>query len=134
VDGHELTGAATRHEVAVEPGDVVLVRTGWSRHWQDPPTFNGLAGGYPGLTADGADWLIDREISLTGSDTPAYEVAPDRGVSVHARLLVDAGIQIIENLELEELARDGIYEFLFVALPLRLVGGTASPVRPVALS
>ncbi|MDR0358197.1 MAG: cyclase family protein, partial [bacterium] len=50
------------------------------------------------------------------------------------RLLVDAGIQIIENLELEELARDGIYEFLFVALPLRLVGGTASPVRPVALS
>jgi kynurenine formamidase len=43
------------------------------------------------------------------------------------------GIQIMEMLNLEEIARDRVYEFLFVALPLKIIGGTASPIRPVAI-
>ena len=51
----------------------------------------------------------------------------------HLILLVRAGIHIIEALYLEELARDGVREFAFVCLPLKLRGGTGSPVRPIAL-
>ena len=52
---------------------------------------------------------------------------------VHVHLLVERGIHIIECLNLEELAAARIYEFLFVALPLKIRGGTASPIRPVAV-
>jgi kynurenine formamidase len=52
---------------------------------------------------------------------------------VHSILLVEHGINIIEVLNLEELARDAVYEFGFVAAPLKMVGATASPIRPLAL-
>jgi kynurenine formamidase len=52
---------------------------------------------------------------------------------VHVHLLVESGIHIIEALNLEELARDRIYEFVFVAAPLKIRGGTGSPIRPLAL-
>jgi kynurenine formamidase len=52
---------------------------------------------------------------------------------VHVFLLNQRGIQLMEMLNLEEIARDRVYEFLFVALPLRIMGGTASPVRPVTI-
>lgn len=53
---------------------------------------------------------------------------------MHALLLVDAGIYIIENLDLEELAAEGVREFLFVALPLPIAGATGSPLRPLAIA
>jgi kynurenine formamidase len=49
-------------------------------------------------------------------------------------MLVERGIPIMEMLDLEALARDGIYTFLFVAIPLKIVGGTGSPIRPVAIA
>jgi kynurenine formamidase len=52
---------------------------------------------------------------------------------VHVHLLVESGIHIIEVLNLEELARDRAYEFLFVGAPLKVRGGTGAPMRPVAL-
>ena len=52
---------------------------------------------------------------------------------VHVHLLVESGIHIIENLNLEELARAAAYEFLFIALPLKMQGATGSPIRPIAL-
>ena len=54
-------------------------------------------------------------------------------MAVHVHLLVESGIHIIENLNLEELARDGVLEFLFVATPLKIRGATGSPIRPFAL-
>jgi len=53
---------------------------------------------------------------------------------VHVILLVHFGIYIIENLFLEDLARDQCYEFTFVCLPLKLRGATGSPVRPIAIA
>jgi kynurenine formamidase len=53
---------------------------------------------------------------------------------VHVHLLVERGIHIIEVLDLEKLAEDGVSEFLFVALPLRIRGATGSPIRPIALA
>jgi kynurenine formamidase len=63
-------------------------------------------------------------------------VDPDTGVTLpgHILLLVRAGIPIIENLNLEELAAARVYEFGFVCLPLKMRGATGSPVRPIAIA
>jgi kynurenine formamidase len=53
---------------------------------------------------------------------------------VHVHLLVEKGIHIIECLNLEELAHERVYEFLFIATPLKIRGATASPIRPLALA
>jgi kynurenine formamidase len=63
----------------------------------------------------------------------AFEKVPDASMPVHVHLLVESGIHIIECLNLEELAAEGVKEFLFVALPLKIRGATGSPVRPVAV-
>lgn len=118
------------------PGDVVLVRTGWMRHWPDYNDYLGLSTGVPGVALDGARWLSERGILATGSDTHNYEHKPSVTVvalSVHVHNLVEQGIPIMESLNLEVLAADGVRDFLFVALPLRVRGGTGSPLRPVAI-
>ena len=75
---------------------------------------------------------------ITGHDSVAYEqIRPGVGHSllpVHRILLVEHGIHIVENLHLDELARDKVYEFLFMVSPLKMVGATGSPVRPVAVT
>jgi kynurenine formamidase len=78
-------------------------------------------------------WLVRHKMSFTGSDTTAYEKTPTQDLPVHVFLLPRKGIQLLEMLNLEEIAKDRVYEFLFVALPLKIIGGTASPVRPVAI-
>jgi kynurenine formamidase len=134
VEASDLDACVTAAGVAAEPGDVALVRTGWACHWDDPEAFVAHQDGCPGVAGSGAAWLVDRGVVAVGTDTAGFEVYPQREVSVHARLLVDAGVYIIENLDLEELAAARCVEFLFVALPLRLVGATGSPLRPVALA
>jgi kynurenine formamidase len=123
----------TRAGPPIQPGDVVLFRTGWARHWDDPVRYNNAGAGWPGPDDSAARWLIDRGVVAAGSDTPAFEAIPSPGDSVHALLLVDAGIFIIENLDLEELAAADVAVFLFVAVPLPIVGATGSPIRPLAL-
>jgi len=121
----------------VRTGDVVLVRTGWARHWAEAEAFVGLESGVPGPGEEAAAWLVSHGIRATGADTIAYEaLAPGAGhaqLPVHRLLLVERGIHIVETLQLEELAADGVAEFAFVAAPLKLVGGTGSPLRPLAL-
>jgi kynurenine formamidase len=115
-------------------GDAVLIRTGWSKHWSDVETFIGRRGGMPGPGEKATRWLVSRGAILVGSDTPAFECLPTPGVSVHAILLVDEGIHIMENLNLDEIARLRRPRVIFVALPLRLVGSTGSPIRPIAIA
>jgi kynurenine formamidase len=129
----ELRKAAKKEGVSVKSGDVVLVRTGWARYWKDPVKYVAHEKGAPGVVLDGAEWLAKHKIAFTGSDTTAYEKTPTHDLPVHVCLLTRNGIQLMEMLNLEELAKDRVYEFLFVALPLKIVGGTASPIRPVAI-
>ena len=70
---------------------------------------------------------------MWGGDTVALEQTPSASLPVHQVLLVKNGIHIIEVMYLDGLAADGVYEFLFMVSPLKIKGGTASPVRPVAL-
>jgi len=137
VGAEDCERAADWAGIEVGPGDAVLVRTGWTRHWADPPTFVGLERGAPGPDETAAGWLAERRVALTGGETVAYEqIPPGKGhalLPVHVLLLVEHGIPIVEMLDLDRLAADRIYEFLFVLAPLKIVGGTGSPVRPLAV-
>ena len=120
---------ALKAEIRV--GDVVLLRTGWARFFADSTRYvNGLVAPGPGI--DGARWLSARGVFAVGSDTVAFEKSPDPGMPVHAHLIVESGIHIIEVLQLEELARDGVYEFLLVGAPMNIRGATGAPIRPLA--
>jgi kynurenine formamidase len=132
VTPEHLEAAAGREGVEVRRGDVVLLRTGWARYWDDPKRYIAEVHG-PGPEEPGARWLSERGIFAAGSDTIAFERVPSPSMAVHAHLLVDSGIHIIEALNLEELAHDRVYSFLFFAAPLKIRGGTGSPVRPFAL-
>ena len=124
-------------DIALNPGDVGLIRTGWGRRWDDPEAYVGTASGVPGPGEEGAKWLAARGVFAAGADTIAFEhLSPGAGHRVlpaHRVLLVEHGIHIIETLDLEALAASGVNEFLFVLAPLKIVGGTGSPVRPLAL-
>jgi kynurenine formamidase len=137
IGADELEAAAERAGVRPQAGDAVLVRTGWARLWDDPEAFVGHDSGVPGPGEEAAAWLAGHGIRATGADTIAYEaLAPGAGharLPVHRLLLVERGIHIVETLNLEALAADGVAEFLFLAAPLRLVGATGSPLRPLAL-
>jgi kynurenine formamidase len=125
--------------VAAGEGDVALVRTGYLAHWPDPDALAAHRGAGPDISA--ARLLADRGVLAVGSDTETFEVqpAPDRGTPanpqpVHTLLLIERGIYILESLDLEGLARAGVREFLFVALPLAIRGATGSMVDPVAIT
>jgi kynurenine formamidase len=132
----DLQEALESESQRIEPKSAVLVRTGWARHWNDRESYLGVDRGTPGLGANAASWLANLGISVTGSDTIAYEaIQPDRrSLPVHGILLVDKGIPIIETMNLEQLAAERIYRFLFIAIPLRIVGATGSPIRPIAIA
>lgn len=116
----------------INPGDLVLIRTGWARYWPVARDYISEVRG-PGPALAGAQWLSERKIFAAGSDTVAFEHVPDPAMPVHVHLLVKSGIHIIENLNLDEIAAAGIREFLFIAAPLRIQGGTGAPIRPLAV-
>jgi kynurenine formamidase len=137
ITAEQLSAAADRQRVQIRAGDAVLIRSGWPKFWSHPATFLGLMNGVPGPDESAATWLADRRIRITGSETIAYEcIYPGRGHSllpVHRILLVEFGIHIIEVLNLSDLAKDEVWEFLFVLTPIKAVGATGVPVRPVAV-
>ncbi len=129
----DLDAAVERERVSIEPGDVVLLRTGWAQYWQDARRFLAEVHG-PGPARAGAEWLSARKIFAAGSDTIAFELVPDPVMPVHLHLLVESGIHIIECLNLEQLARDRVWTFTFVASPMKLTGATGAPLSPLAFA
>jgi kynurenine formamidase len=133
-----LEAALNATKTTIGRGDVVLLRTGWARYFTNTAQY--LTGGQghvvtgPGPDIDAARWLSERGVFAAGSDTIAFEKVPAARMPVHVHLLVESGIHIIEALNLEGLARDGIHEFVFIAAPLKIRGGTGSPLRPLALA
>jgi kynurenine formamidase len=132
-EGFEVTPdhLSRASNIEVSDGDIVLLRTGWAKFFSDARQYinNTVATG-PGI--EGARWLSSRKIFAAGSDTVAFEKIPSPAMPVHVHLLVESGIHIIEVLNLEELARDRVYEFVFIAAPMNIRGATGAPVRPLA--
>jgi kynurenine formamidase len=127
-----------RRQGTAEPGegDVVLFRTGHSKLWKkDNAEYNK---GCPGPSNTVANWLVQRRISVVGADTWATEAVPgenpNRPFECHVIWITMNGIFINENLNLEDLARDRVYEFAWSFNPLPLRGATGSPGNSVAIA
>jgi len=130
-----LEAAAARQHVDLREGDVVLVRTGNGAFWDDRAAYEDG----PGIDSSASRWLASQRPLAVGADNIAWDLPglrdPELGCTLpgHLILLVRAGVYIVENLYLEELAADGVAEFTFLCLPLKVRGGTGSPVRPIAI-
>ncbi|MGH3193004.1 MAG: cyclase family protein [Streptosporangiaceae bacterium] len=128
----ELAACAASQDVTFGRGDVVLFRMGYDTVYRDVDEF--LRMPIPGPDPDTARELVRAGIVATGADTMPYEAAPGaEPMQVHAELIPKAGVFIFEMLDLREMSELDAREFLFVALPLRIEGGTGSPINPVAL-
>jgi kynurenine formamidase len=136
ISAAELQACCQRQSATIGPGDVVLVYTGNEQFWGDSERY--LAG--PGVAADGSRWLADQGVVAVGADTMAWDVIGLRDEQLgctlpgHLILLAQRGIYIVENLRLSELAAAQIQRFVFVCTPLKFVGATGSPVRPIAIA
>ncbi|MCH2200488.1 MAG: cyclase family protein [Fuerstiella sp.] len=130
----ELQGALEHQKTTIGAGDVVLLRTGHSKAWiADNDVYNS---GQPGIGMEAAQWLVEQNITMMGADNWGIEVDPPpsgRAIEVHQHMITRNGIYFLENLDLEELAADKVYESAFVFAPLRLKGATGSPGNPIAV-
>jgi len=121
-------------EIDPEPGDAVLFHTGWSRHWHQAEIY---LSGEPGPGCELAQWLADRDVSLTGCDTWSYGPVPpedpDRPFRVPQILNIDHGVFVVENLNLAQLAADGVRRFALILTHPKLRGATGAWTSPIAL-
>ena len=138
-DNYEITvvleGALKKQNLTLQPGDAVIVHTGWGKLWGKENAR--YMRSCPGLGVAAAQWLIGKDPMLLGADNWPVEVAPnpDKQLSlpVHQIALVVNGVHLLENLKLDELAAKGVSEFAFVMQPLKIQGGTGSTVAPIAV-
>jgi kynurenine formamidase len=131
----DLEGALKKQNLTLQPGDAVIVHTGWGKLWGKENAR--YMRSCPGLGVAAAQWLIGKDPMLLGADNWPVEVAPnpDKQLSlpVHQIALVVNGVHLLENLKLDELAAKGVSEFAFVMQPLKIQGGTGSTVAPIAV-
>jgi kynurenine formamidase len=131
----DLEGALKKQNVSLQPGDAVIINTGWGKLWgKDNARF---VKSCPGIGVKAAEWLAAKDPLLLGSDNWPVEVSPnpDKQLSlpVHQIALVVNGIHLLENLKLDELAAKQVYEFAFIMQPLKVQGGSGSTVAPIAV-
>jgi kynurenine formamidase len=131
----DLQDALRRQQLTLQPGDAVVVHTGWGRLWgQDNARYVRTC---PGLGLDAASWLAAQDPMLVGADNWPVEVGPNPdsrlSLPVHQLMLVVHGIHLLENMKLDELASKGIHEFAFLVQPLKMQGFTGSTVAPIAI-
>jgi kynurenine formamidase len=121
---------------SIEPGDVVLLRTGWNKVVDDRDRY---LGSEPGVYLREARWLAARRPAIVGSDTWGFELLGNKEVvkhtfPVHQELLVKEGIRIGESIITDELAADGVSEFVYIYTPQYAKGATAGSAPPAALA
>ena len=126
IDRDSLRQSGLDPALNLEPGDAVLLWTGWARHWRSPDFLTD----YPGLAQDAAQYLADLEVGLVGVDSVNLD-HPDAVDFPAHKTLLSMGIPIVENLT--RLGSIRSRTFTFVALPLAIAGATGSPVRALAM-
>jgi kynurenine formamidase len=129
----EIAEAVAAQSVELKPGDAVLIRTGKIKQFAANPLAAWNA--CPGISSAAAQWLAEQGMAVFGIDTASPDTLPIAEWTdlVHEELLIRRGIHIIENVYMEDLARDHLFEFAFVCLPLKIQGATGSWVRPIAI-
>jgi len=138
----DLQAALEQQKTRIEPGDTVLIRTGVLRYWGKNGANHAKLAEHDsaGIDLDAARWLVEQQGAiLVGADTSGLEHLPgpeDRPafIPVHRYLLTQKGVHIGEFHYLEDLARDGVYEFCYVCMTNKIRGTTAGfTLRPIAL-
>lgn len=131
----DLEEALKKQNTTIQPGDAILINTGWNKLWGKENAR--YVKSCPGLGIRAAEWLIAKEPILLGSDNWPVEVSPNPdpqlSLPVHQIALVVHGVHLLENLKLDELAQKQVYEFAFMMQPLKVQGGSGSTVAPVAV-
>jgi kynurenine formamidase len=148
VHGWELLEAAEAQGVEPRPGDAVLVRSGLDAFFEAHPESQPLGSPTPGVHASALEFLHEYDSALLGWDLQeaANQGYPGSIVGLDGRTfsspihevgIAYMGLPVIDNVNLERLsdtcAELGRYEFMFVASPLIIPGGTGSPLNPVAV-
>jgi kynurenine formamidase len=136
---HDLEGAEREHGVTVAAGDILLVRTGHARRLAELGPWN-TAEAKAGLHPSAMRFVGERRVAALGSDGNS-DTAPssteDVDFPIHVLALAAMGIHLLDYLQFEDLRaiceRTGRWDFLFVTAPLYIVGGTGSPVNPIAI-
>ena len=131
----DLQDALAAQKLTLQPGDAVLIHTGWGTLWgKDNARYQRVS---PGIGTAAAEWLAKQDPMLVGADNTAVEITPnpdpDLAGPVHQIMLVVNGIHLLENLRLDELAARRAYEFALIVEPLKIQGGTGSTVAPIAV-
>jgi kynurenine formamidase len=137
VTAADLEAAEKRQNVRVASGDALFVRTGMERMEKE----RGLQDIYPraGFHAECAEWMHGREVAIYGADCIEKLPYPSERFTsaMHMIVLVSMGLPILDWPSLtalaEACARLGRWSFLLTAAPMRLPGGTSSPVNPLAI-
>lgn len=129
----DLRACLTHQNMKLRLGDVVLIRTGQMRLWPDKAYVDRT----PGLNREGAEFLAKNGAMMIGADNLCVEQVPavstDNPQPVHSYLLAEAGIPLIEMVNLEELSQEKIFEFVFFGACIKFKGATGAPIRPVAM-
>ena len=135
----DLEAAEREQDVTVGAGDILLVRTGLVRRLAELGAWD-TTKAKPGLHPGAMPFLAERGVAALGCDGNS-DTAPSttEGVAypIHVLALNAMGVHLLDYLQLEELSaaceRAGRWEFLFIAAPLRVTGGTGSPINPLAV-
>ncbi len=131
----DLEGALKKQNTTLQPGDAIIIHTGWGKLWGKENAR--YVKSCPGLGIKAAEWLIARDPMLLGADNWPVEVSPNPdpqlSLPVHQVALVVNGVHLLENLKLDDLAGKQIYEFAFIMQPLKIQGGSGSTVAPIAV-
>lgn len=132
ISADEIQAALARQGTTITPGSAVLIRTGFYKHLAEgsPAYSDAIAG----IGLEAAQWLHAQGMILAGADNMTVEALPPMAHPVHRYLLVHHGVTHLENLYLDELAANHVYEFVLIVTPLRLQGSTGSWVHPIALA
>jgi kynurenine formamidase len=131
----DLQQALAEQKLTLQPGDAVIIHTGWGTLWdKDRVRYQRSS---PGIGIAAAEWLAKQDPMLVGADNWPVEVGPNPdpqlSLPVHQLMLVVNGIHLLENLKLDELASKRVHEFAFIVQPLKMQGFTGSTVAPVAV-
>lgn len=135
ITANDLEGALQRQNLALQPGDAIVINTGWGRLWgTDNARYMKTN---PGIGMGAAEWLISKDPMLLGADNRMVEVSPNPDprifVPVHQFAITANGVHLLEHMKLDELVAKRAYEFAFIVQPLKLEGATGSTVAPVAV-
>ena len=130
----DLQQALAKAGQTLQPGDAVAIRTGWAKLMGKENERYGTLN--PGIGIAAAQWLVTQDPMMIAADNCCVEVRPSErphSLPVHAMMLIQHGIFLLENLELDALAAARAYEFAFIVQPLKIKGATGSAIAPIAI-